>query len=137
MLKQSATGLNPAQALSPPALATLFCWFFSLNEIDVIQALLAFLLLLIPWSSYLGWRSGKRRDFPLFTMIAFMHWIYFAQPLFWGSHNVPGLGSEAPRELITLTLAMAVLGVGCLWIGMRTPIEIWDPGSYPISPTPR
>jgi hypothetical protein len=115
----------------PPLLATLFCRAFSSYAVSAVQASLAFLLLIIPWSSYLIWKREKRREVPLFAMIAMMHWVYFALPLFWGGRSLPGGPAEAPEELITTTLAMALLGVACLWLGMQTHIELWRARTLP------
>src|SRR5450759_4342579 len=129
VLRPSAA--DPIQIALPPLLATSLCWYSSPNEITTLQAALAFLLLIIPWSSYLIWRHAKRREVPLFAMIAVMHWVYFAQPLYWGDRRLPGGASEAPQDLITATLAMALIGVVCLWLGMRTHIELSASRSLP------
>lgn len=115
----------------PPLLATIFCWYVSPNEITTSQAFLALLLLMVPWFSYLLWRSERRREIPLFAMMAMMHWVYFAQPLFWGDRRIPGMTGEPPQDLITAALAMVVLGVACLWLGMRTHVELWSPSRVP------
>jgi hypothetical protein len=114
-----------------PLLATLGCWYLSPNEITPPQAILAFALMVIPWSSYLVWRSERRREVPLFAILAAMHWIYFAQPLFWGDRRIPGVAFEIPQDQITATLAMVVLGVVCLWLGIHTEIELWSPKRLP------
>lgn len=131
VLNPSTSQVSPGQALFLPTLVTVLCWYLSPNDITPVQAILAFLLLMIPWSAFLSWRQEKRRDFPLFAMLALMHWIYFAQPLFFGDRRVTGFASEVPEELITMTLAMALLGVVCLGLGMRTRIGLFNVEKLP------
>ncbi len=131
LLSYTRSHVSPGQALLFPALATVVCWYLSPNEITSVQAILAFLILLMPWVSYLSWRQQKGRDFPLFAMLAAMHWIYFAQPLFFGDRAIRGFAGEAPPELITMTVAMTVLGVICLGLGMRTRIALWNSAKLP------
>ena len=58
-----------------------------------------------------------------FSMIAFMYWLYYVLPLFWEPHTISEIYSPVGRELsdagITRAMLMAVLGVGCLWLGMH------------------
>ena len=131
MIRAASERMGLAQLFVPPALASLLCWRFSPNEISSAQALLAFLLLIFPWTSFLSWRERKAREVPVFALIAFMHWVFFAQPLFWGGRRLPGFSIDTPPELITATLFMAVLGVAALWLGMHTRILPWDPARLP------
>lgn len=109
-----------------PVPVTLFLWFTTRNEVSAGKCLLSGLLLLIPWHSYLRWRQSGRDDLPLFSMLAFVYWIYYAMPLFWGDLAIhiahSAFGREAPAEQLTAALLMAVVGVGSLWLGMRTRI---------------
>jgi hypothetical protein len=132
VVKPSSSSVSPGQALFVPLAVTGVCWYVSPNNITPVQGILAYLLLLMPWASYLNWKQSKRRDFPLFTLLASMHWVYFAQPLFFGNRRIPGfVGGEAQQELITMTLAMAVTGLVCLGLGMRVRIVPWEPANLP------
>jgi len=122
---------DPFLLIIPPVAATVLFSISSPNVLTIVQVLLAMGLLTIPWYSYLTWRRERRRDLPLFAIIAFMHWVYFAQPLFWGDRVLPGRGGVASQEMITKTVAMALLGVICLWLGMRARISPWTPSRLP------
>jgi hypothetical protein len=106
-----------------PAGVTALLWLTRANEVSLVQVLLALLLSYVPWRSYLSWKAGEKSDLPVFSMIACMYWIYYAPPLFWEPHTISELYSPVARELsdagVTMAMLMAVLGVGCLWLGMR------------------
>jgi len=112
-------------------LATVLFCSLSPYSITFAQGLLAYLLLAIPWAAYLTWRRGSRREVPLFALVASAHWIYFAQPLFWGDRSLTGVADVAPDALITETLAMALLGVVCLWLGMQSHLAPWRARTLP------
>ncbi len=88
-----------------------------------MQVSLALLLIYLPWRSYLSWKSSEKSDLPIFSMIAFMYWLYYALPLFWEPHTINEIYSPTGHELsdtgITLAMLMAVLGVASLWLGMN------------------
>lgn len=128
---RKSAGADPLQSAFPPLLLTVLFSFLSPYRITILQGFLAYLLLVIPWTSYLAWRRGLRREVPLFALIAAAHWVYFAQPLFWGDRSLTGMADVAPDALITATLAMALLGVVCLWLGMQTHVEPWRARTLP------
>jgi hypothetical protein len=133
----SRLSASPGLALSVPAMATSFCWCVSPNEVTMVQAALAFVLLVLPWWSYLDWKQANSRDFPLYTILASMNWIYFVLPLFFGDRIIEGFPEPISQELITKTLFLALLGVVCLGIGMRTPISVCNPARLPdLADTP-
>jgi hypothetical protein len=123
---------NPVSNLELPLLVRsialagaviLLLWSTSINTVSPIDMGLAFLLLLIPWQSYLLWKRDKSTELPMFAMLAFMYWIYYALQLFWGDliiqvANYP-LGYEADPKMVTKATSMALIGVICLWLGMK------------------
>ncbi|HBB86428.1 MAG TPA: hypothetical protein DC047_02300 [Blastocatellia bacterium] len=94
------------------------------NEISFPQWLLALLLLEIPWLSYLMWKQKRDTDVPLFSMITFVYWIYYALALFWGARTVSGVATyneqEVSSQAITTALELAVVGIASLWLGMKS-----------------
>ena len=109
-----------------PVLVTALLWLTSRNSITVGQAITALALLFIPWLSYLHWCQRKNDYLPVFGMISFMYWVYYALALFWGDLTIQmarsAFGREAPPEQLTNALLMSLLGVSCLWLGMKTGI---------------
>ncbi len=99
-------------------------WLTRGTEVTVVQVLLALLLVYFPWRSYLTWKANKTSDLPVFPMIAFMYWLYYAVPLFWQPHTISEVyGGPIAREVsetgVTLAMLMAVVGVSSLWLGMH------------------
>lgn len=111
------------QALWLPVVGTAFLWLTRAQEVNFIQGLMAFILLLLPWMSYVRWRIGSRESLPLFAFIASMYWIYYAVPLFWGERIISEIhapiGRELPEESFTLSMVLVVAGVCALWAGMN------------------
>src|SRR5258705_7259164 len=115
-------------ALGIPIVITTALYLVRLNEVTPLQLVLAFLLLLLPWHEYRQWRrGGNKLALPVFALLAFMYWLYYAVPLFLEDHvfatiNEP-IGHELSSETITLALIMALIGVCALWVGMRLGIS--------------
>lgn len=111
--------------ISVPAVITLFLLITSINDVTVLQTLLAFALALIAWQSYVAWRKTSRDDFPLFSLISAMYFLYYGVPIFWGDSNVM-IDSDTylhvPTEALTQGLILATAGVAALWLGIRTRI---------------
>lgn len=107
--------------LALPAILTAILASLSSNEVSLIQGILAFVLCCIPWTSYRRWLRTDRNHIPLFTLLATMFWLSYAVPLFWAQHVVTGvIGRRVlPESAITGALVLAVLGLACLWLGMR------------------
>lgn len=125
----------------PPLCATIFLWLTSPNEISFLQWLAALVLLSITWGSYCKWRARKQGDVPLFSMISFMFWVYYAFPLLWGdrfSVATWSSGETVPDEAITGAMLMAVLGVISIWVGIRSGLgRRWSPRIVPDIPHSR
>ena len=108
-----------------PVSVTAFLWYSSPNTISLLQGGLAFVLLGLPWHSYLVWKSGARREIPLFTMVGSAYWLYYAFPLFWGDRVLVTGGrfqQLLPDSAISLSICMAALGAVSLYLGTKTRI---------------
>ena len=131
----TVTDIPPAWLLVPPVAATGFLWAMSSHELETSAVVYAFLLLIIPWGSYLYWQQGRRDRLPLFAMVSGAYWVNFALGLFWGQRTFTAALASAsftPTEsAITDATWMALVGVVCLWSGMRMPMPIWDPSKLP------
>lgn len=107
-----------------PLIATSLLYVVRLNEVSRLQFLIAFVLLVLPWRDYLRWRRGGLPALPVFAMLAFMYWLYFAVPLFLEDHVFSTIyepvGHELGSDTITLALLMALIGVASLWLGMKS-----------------
>ena len=109
------TGGRVALVLLPPLAFTVFLWLTRANEISFLAGLSAFFLLVFAWGSYCGWKSRQNTSLPLFSVLAFMYWIYYAMPLFWGDRKPVQIGIRiASEQSIERAMLLAVLGVGCL-----------------------
>src|SRR5947207_291611 len=113
-----------AWAVIPPLLTNTFFFLLSPNEISLTQWLLALALLQIPWLAYCNWGRKSDELLPVFAIISFMYWLYYAVSLFWGARTVSGGENLNERnvsdESITSALLLCALGVSFLWLGMRT-----------------
>ncbi len=106
-----------------PVGLTTGLWLTRGTEVTVLEVLLALLLAYFPWRSYLNWKADETSDLPVFSMIAFMYWLYYAVPLFWQPHTITdvygGVGRDVSETGVTLAMLMAVLGVCSLWVGLQ------------------
>lgn len=106
-----------------PFSLTAFLYVVRLNDVTATQVSIAFLLLFLPWRAYLYWRRGGRGALPVFAMLAFMYWLYYAVPLFLEDHVLSSvtepMGHELASESITQALLMCLVGVSALWLGMK------------------
>jgi hypothetical protein len=109
--------------LGLPLAITSLLYLARLNEVSLAQLVISFLLLLLPWQSYVSWRHGGREALPVFPLLAFMYWLYYAVPLFLEDHVFSTIyepvGHELTQSTITLALLMALIGVCALWLGIR------------------
>jgi len=105
-----------------PVLITALLYMARLNDVSVTQLILAFILLFIPWHTYVMWRRGGRQSLPVFAMLSFMYWLYYAVPIFLEDHVLSSvtdpMGHELASQSITLALFMCLLGVCALRLGM-------------------
>src|SRR3989338_7963665 len=76
---------TPVIFLLFPMAMTALLLLTSAHSISWVQGLLATALFCVPWWSYLRWRQQERRSkLSLFTLVAFMYWLTFVVPLFFG-----------------------------------------------------
>jgi hypothetical protein len=121
---------NPIVDVGGPLLITAFLAYTSSYDVTAEQGVSAFLLCWMPWAAYCEWLRSDRGKIPLFALLAAMFWLAYAVPLFWAKHVVTGFfGSQVLTEsAITESLYLAILGVVCLWLGMRVAANLhWTP----------
>jgi hypothetical protein len=115
-----------ALSISVPLATICFFWLSRSNEVSLTQAALSFALLFLPWQGYLNWRRAARRELPLFGMISFMYFLYYAVPMFWGdlmiTTDFAPRGQQVSDDGVTEALALAFLGIGSLGLGMKVGI---------------
>lgn len=108
------------QYTAVPLGVTAFMALTSVNANSLVQVVLAFLLLLIPWVAYQTWRDRGSSGPPIYAMIGALHWLYFAVALFWGDRVAPVWymqNNVVSDDSVTATLFMIVLGMVALGIG--------------------
>lgn len=107
----------------PPFLISLAFYLLSRNDILWIQFVLALALLQISWTAYLDWKKPTDEKLPVFALIVFIYWVYYALSLFWGVRTVSGIDTpfdtHVTEESITWSLALAVTGVSAIWLGIN------------------
>ena len=111
----------PVVDLGVPLFLTAGLAYTSSYEVSVVQGVFAFLLCWMPWGAYRHWLRSDRRTIPLFPLLGAMFWMAYAVPLFWAQHIVTGIfGRRVLTEsAITEAMFLGLLGVACLWLGMR------------------
>src|SRR4051812_9616754 len=80
--------IPPLALLLPPLAATAFLWVTSPHDSETMAVVVAFLLLLLPWGSFLSWRAGTRDGLPVFAMIGGAYWVFFGLALLWAPREV-------------------------------------------------
>lgn len=114
-------GDNTLMLVVPPVFGTLLLWLARLNDVTLFEFLAATGLLASAWTSYYRWRRAGERYLPLFSIVSFMFWIYYALALFWGTRRAyTARGEELSQQVIEQAMLLAVVGVVCLWIGKWT-----------------
>jgi hypothetical protein len=106
----------------PPVFITLFLTLTSDNDITPLQFTCALILLVLTSNAYYKWRAGEREGLPLFAMIAFIYWLYYAFPLFWGDRDVLQAdvnNRTVSPEAVTWAMVMVLLGTFSLLLGLR------------------
>jgi hypothetical protein len=112
---------SPLWLLGPPAGTIVFLWLTRTSPVTTVGLLYAFLLLLVPWASFLRWRQQNRGGLPVFAMLGFVYWWWFAVGMFW-LERTPGLGfgrRVINSESVDDAILLALVGVGCMGVGMR------------------
>jgi len=115
-------GSNALMWVLPPMAVTFLMWLARLNQLTLFEFMGAAGLLTAAWGPYYSWRKAGERYLPLFPMLSFMYWIYYALSLFWGQHDRYTPRGQLSDQSIELAMLLAVLGVCCLWFGRWTGI---------------
>lgn len=119
---------NPLAYILPPVCVTALLWGTRINPVSETTVAYSFLLFLLPWSSFLRWRHEKRGGLPVFAMVGLMYWLYFAVAAFWADRtDTVGRMRLITEESVTAALWLAVVGVICLWAGMRVRLPVPGP----------
>jgi len=104
----------------PPLAATLLMWLTRLNDVTLFEFLGAASLLAAAWIPYYKWKTAGESYLPLFPIVSFMFWVYYALALFWGTRKAYTYKGELSHESIEQAILLALMGVCCLWIGKWT-----------------
>jgi len=117
--------LHPfVRGLAGPLIVTTMLYLVRLTDVTPFQFVLALALLFLPWQDYRTWRRSGQPNLPIFAMLAFMYWLYYAVPLFLEDHIVATIyepiGHELASESVTLALLMGLVGVSALWLGVKS-----------------
>jgi hypothetical protein len=116
--------LNPVWVLLPPTAVTAAMWATCRNAVSLVSVVCAYAILQLAWGSFLLWKERNRGGLPMFAMSASIYWIFFAVSLFWGEQNLlAGHLIEIGDDYVTQTMIMALIGVICLWAGMKLPLR--------------
>jgi hypothetical protein len=112
---------TPVVDAGVPLVLTAILASLSSYEVSLVQSVLAFFLCWMPWVSYRRWLRSDRNNIPLFALLSGMFWLAYAVPLFLSQHIVTGIfGKRVLSETgVTDALLLAVMGLACLWLGMR------------------
>ena len=115
--------LSPVSLLVPPAAASVVTWLTSVNPISLTALVCSYVILQCAWGSYLSW-SKRPTGLPIFGIIASVYWIFFSAALFWGERRIAADRIvPVDEEYVTRALEMALVGVICMWAGMRLPLN--------------
>src|SRR5437588_6171653 len=126
-----------ARACLLPVIVTALLWATSEYHISLLQFLAALFLLWMPWQAYLRWQHGARKEIPLFALVTAVYWLYFAVSLFWEERGyIEKAKWMVTDDDYTKVMLMAALGVGMLWLGIKSRLgRLIAPSSLPdISP---
>src|ERR1700730_8110555 len=117
----------PLRLLGLPLGTIVFLWVTRTSPVTTVGVLCAFLLLLFPWASFLSWRRQNRGGLPVFAMVGFVYWWWFAIGMFWleRTHRVGRRIFDA--EGVDGALWLALVGVVCIGVGMRVRVTPLPP----------
>lgn len=133
--RSATTGLK---SWLPPVLVSALLWWAGGNAISAREAVMATLLLFLPWNAYQRWQRDGSTQVPLFALIALAYWAAFAMPLWLGNPAVePDSGRPFAEPTVFAVMAMAVAGVLAMGAGMKLPFRPFNPAAMPdVSDTP-
>ena len=95
-----------------------------------VGVLYAFLLLLFPWASFLSWRQQNRGGLPVFAMVGFVYWWWFAIGMFWLERTLWVGRRIIDTESVDGAMWLALVGVVCMGVGMRVRVTPLPPSRH-------
>jgi hypothetical protein len=119
---QTQTSVTIFHYTAVPLLVTAFAWVTGTDRVNLVQAILSFLLLQIAWGSWQSWKAKptSEKDFPTFTLVASMFWLAYGLPLFWSVEDTWRFaGGFVSPDAIMRAQLLALLGIASLYFGMR------------------
>jgi len=120
--------LTPWGLLLPPTGVILLLWLTRVSEVSPEDILYAFLLFLVPWTSFQIWEAKNQGGLPIFALVGFAYWWYFAIGLFWLDRVVfVGRYGNVTAGSVTETMRMALVAILCVWAGMKVPLPVPPP----------
>jgi hypothetical protein len=127
---RSHSGVSPGAPLwllGPPVGTIVFLWVTRTSPVTTVGVLYAFLLLLFPWASFLSWRQQNRGGLPVFAMVGFVYWWWFAIGMFW----LDRAGRRIiDTESVDDAMWLALVGVVCMGVGMRVRVTPLPPSRH-------
>ena len=116
---------RPMATWLPPIAITAVQWLTTKNQVTLFHAILACLLLWMPWFSYCRWQDRGGPVVPLFSVVAVAHWLSFGSLLFWGPPpSDPIYQIPFSEATLSAVLGMAALGMLFLRMGMKVPLRL-------------
>jgi hypothetical protein len=120
----------PLCLLGPPVGTIVFLWVTRASPVTTVGVLYAFLLLLFPWVSFLSWRQQKRGGLPVFAMLGFVYWWWFAIGMFWLERTHSLRRRIIDTENVDGAILLALVGVVCMGVGMRVRVTPLPPSRH-------
>ncbi|NDJ11475.1 MAG: O-antigen polysaccharide polymerase Wzy [Acidobacteriia bacterium] len=132
VISHKRLNFRPLVTWVPPLAVTTVQWLTTSNKVTLFQAVLAGILLWMPWYVYCRWQDHGRAIFPLFSMVAAAHWMTFGSLLFWGGQpSDPIYSVPFSEETLSAIVGMACLGVLSLRLGMKMPLRFARLSRFP------
>jgi O-antigen polysaccharide polymerase Wzy len=127
ILRRTNTSRLAAKYILLPIAVTCALWLLRVrDDISLVQISFATVLFAIAWVSYCDWRADKTRPtIPVYGMIVFAYWVFYAVPLFWQDLDKAPVGfrpRNLPEAAIDKAILLVLFGMCCLWLGMRSKI---------------
>jgi hypothetical protein len=121
---RSHSGFSPVAPLwllGPPVGTIVFLWATRASPVTSTGVLYAFLLLLFPWASFLSWRKQNLGGLPVFAMVGFVYWWWFAVGMFWLERTLGfGLGHHIIHtESVDAAMFLALAGLSPFGTGRQ------------------
>lgn len=117
-------GANVVLLALPPLCVTGLLWLTRLQDVTWIEVIGSGLLLTFAWVTFRQWRLSGIKYVSVVPVLTFAYWLYFGLAIFWGARRdiSIGRGRLITEEEFQWAIIMAVCGILCLWLGMRSGI---------------